>query len=318
MFKKALAMGLALLLAGLAACGKADTPTETAETTETTTTASSAPTEESAPDTAETEESGAEASLYDLVDAMGPANKHDALSLAYILFGQKVTETTEAMEAAGLAEEEVFQSYLVEWSRLATENVMGLLSLYADRDEEELAGLADDPSYMTLWDLYMEEMDKEYARMNIILADPQQWVEMAKGSDAAAVDHETDGSWPEGFFFSDRVPAIEGFDSFKTTTAGQAYGIADAEEGALFFIDFTHDEMQAYIDALLAAGAEEQVSQGSEDSLVWAGKIEDEAGCVSIMAIQDSSSEGSANSPQGIIMYCNWDYYVVTEEKGIR
>lgn len=308
MFKKAIALGLALLLLCLAACGNASTPAESAES-------QTGATDTATPDTDEEEEA---ATLTELVEAMAPANNHDALVLAYTLFSRKVTETTEAMEAAGLAEEEVFQSRLVEWSRLATENVMDLISLYADRDEEELAALSDDPSYMALWNLYMEEMDEEYTRMKIILADPEQWVETARGSSSAAVDHETDGSWPAGFFFSDRVPAIEGFDAFKTTDAGTAYGVEDAEEGALFFLHLTYDEMRAYIDELLAAGAVEQASSDMGSALTWVGKIEDETGCVSILAIQDSSNEGAADSPQGVLMYCNWDYYTVTAEAGVR
>lgn len=313
MLKKVLAAGLALLLLGLTACGGTAAPAATAAPQ------SSAPADTAAEAPAPTPEEETEApTLREQVEALGPANKHDALALALQLFSQKVRETTEAMEAAGLAEQAEFQDYLVDWSALAYERVLPIVELYADRDEEELAGLADDASYMTLWELYMKEMDEEYTRMNTILQDPQQWAELAKGSDTAAVDHETDGSWPAGFFFSDRVPEIEGFDVFKTTTAGRTYGVADAEEGALFFLSLANDRMQAYIDELLAAGAVEQSSAISGDTVTWVGKIEDEAGCVSILAIQDSTAAGTPENPQGILMYCNWDYYVVMEEAGVR
>lgn len=147
--------------------------------------------------------------------------------------------------------------------------------------------------------------------------DPALWLERYTLSpQSLAEEVASDGSWPEGYFFSDRVPALERIDSLMESETGKEYGFADGIEYAICVNAFGEDQALAYIDQLLAAGFREDAREEISGLLLWFGRLDDSQGHISAVLVYHGGAAGTAVDPAFLVQFYNCDMIGVLKDIG--
>ena len=118
---------------------------------------------------------------------------------------------------------------------------------------------------------------------------------------------ETDGSWPEGIFFSERVPALEHIDALMMSETGGEYGFEGGLEYALIVFEAGEDEALAYVDQLAGAGFREEIRQEGQGLMMWFGRKNDSEGHISAALVYMGDAGGTAESPALMVQFYSYD-----------
>ena len=150
-----------------------------------------------------------------------------------------------------------------------------------------------------------------------IARDPALWLERYKliyssqtgTSDSGASPEaiETGGVWPQGYFFSDRMPAMEQVDELLSMPTGEEYGFENGEEYLLYVYSLEPDGMEAYLDQLVEAGFRAELKEGWSEGFMWFGRLDDSEGHISLAMTYNGQAEGTAKRPCLTVQIYNYD-----------
>ncbi len=340
MFKKTWGIVLALaMLLCLAACGKEIVPVETAEAP------SALPAEENTPEPSaavptnepeadepmETAESIPEPSeaapssepeetegaisipsdggkrLTELIAETNPTNQYEELAAAREICQAQFSLAIASVEQAGLSEDATLNGLFAEWKQ-QLDDLLSYLKGYEGASEEECMALDEDPEFLYYVDYYLPALRKLYNMTSAIGEDPALWLERYTTVPEASTEKlECDGSWPEGYFFSDRVPALEHIDDFGMSATGSEYGLEDGVDYTLFVNTVEQDQINAYIDQLIGAGVRKEAEIESLGTLLWFGRLNDSEGHISVALMYNSNADGTGDNPALMIQFYNYD-----------
>lgn len=306
MYKKLMVIVLALsMLLCLAACGD---KTSSAETS-----GNKSDTDESAPaddkESSETEKttSDEEKNLSERIAETNPANQYEELTAAYEICNEQLSKAIASVEQAGLSEDSTLSGLITEWGQTLGD-LHNYLNGYAQATPEELAALEGDADFMYYINYFLPDLAKVYNMTGAIAEDPALWLErytLVPQSQTEEV--EFDGSWPEGYFFSDRVPKLENVDTLMVSEGGKEYGFEDGVEYSLLVNSIEKDQAMAYIDQLVEAGFREETVTESIGVLLWFGRLNDSEGHISAAIMYNGNVSGTAENPALIVQYYNYD-----------
>lgn len=328
MMKKVMGIVLALsILLCLAACGNEAAPAETAESP------SASPAEESAPEAAEAapadepesntpEEiapapSDGEKRLAELIAETNPANKYEELAAALEICQTQFDLAVASTEKAGLSEDPTLSGLIAEWGQQLGD-LRDYLKEHEGASEEELTALDEDADFMYYADSFLPALTRLYNMTSAIEKDPALWLKRYAAVPEAEVEQvECDGSWPEGYFFSDRVPAIEPINDIMTSASGGEYGFEDGTEYSLSVVSLEEEQARAYVDQLIEAGFQEESTTEALDSFVWFGRLNDNEGHISAAILYDGNAAGTAADPALLAQFYDYDIIGVMLDIGM-
>lgn len=312
MFKKATGILLALsVLVSLAACGNETASAETAASPNALSAnagadvpADAAPDADAAP---AQEPSDREKSLAELVAQTNPANKYRELAAAYTLCEDQLAAAVESAAAAGLSEDETLYPLIAEWVRQLSD-LAAYLATYANAGEEELNSLDSDEEFLSYSDYFWSDLVPIYNMTRALAEDPVLWLKYyTTVSDAPARELESDGTWPQEYFFSDRVPKLETVDALVCSETGKDFGFEDGEEYAITVNALPEDEALAYIDRLIDAGFREDTRKEAMGLWLWFGRLDDSEGHISAIIVYNANAAGTEESPACMVQFYNYD-----------
>lgn len=302
MRKKVMGLLLALsLVLSLAACGK-----EAASAPE-------AGTEGQEPVQTQTAETAfqPEKKLSQLVAERNPKDREEEVTIALELAREELDRAVAAAEAAGLSGDETLQERLGFWDGRITDLVE-----YLPEYMEQVDGEPTQEQDEELFDIILDAA-WVYNAARGIARDPALWLERYKliynsqtgtsDSGAAPENIETGGVWPQGYFFSDRMPAMEQVDELLSMPTGEEYGFENGEEYLLYVYSLEPDGMEAYLDQLVQAGFREELKDGWSEGFMWFGRLDDSEGHISLAMTYNGQAEGTAKRPCLTVQIYNYD-----------
>lgn len=317
MFKKVMAIVLALsMLLCLAACAKEDAPADAAgdqggasgaapdsDASTGTEGAASAPVEE-------------EKRLDELVAETNPANKYEELIAARDICQEQFQRAVASVEQAGLSEDTTLSELTAEWKQLF-DDLHAYLFTYEGASAEELNALEGDADFQYYAGTYLSHLRQHYNMTSALARDPALWLERyTLVPQSAAEVVETDGSWPAGYFFSDRVPALESIDGLMMSETGKEYGFENGVEYALFVNAIETDQALAYVDQLIGVGFREENRAEAQDVLLWFGKLNDGQGHISAIVMYNGNADGTAANPALMVQFYCYDIIGIMTDLG--
>ena len=340
MFKKVMAILLALsMLLCLAACGKEgaaetdgsqdDIPAEeSSESGQEDAEPAAEPegeepeaAEESAPaetegeepepeEPAETEEPAAsdgEKRLDERVAETGPANKFEELRAAYEICQAQLDLAEESAENAGLSGDATLSGLFSDWKAQLGE-LYDYLKEYEGADEGTLDALDEDPLLLYYVAYFQPILPMLYNMTGAIAEDPALFLERyLTVPESAAEPVECDGSWPEGYFFSDRVPEIEHIDRLEMSATGDQYGFDGGVNYTLYVNEFGEEQARAYMDQLVEAGFRRESGAEEMGAILWYGRRDDSEGHISVAMMYNGNAAGTADSPALTVIFYDYD-----------
>ena len=307
--KKVMTMVLALfMLLCHAACGNAPDPVKTTAspggTTESPEVVLTDAPEESEPGNAASAE---EKSLSERIAEINPSNKYGELAAAHKICQEQFELAVASAEKAGLSEDSTLGGLIEEW-RQQLGDLRNYLKEYEGSGEEALNALDEDADFMYYAEASLNHLVRLYNMTSAISADPALWLERyTLVPQSLAEEVETDGSWPEGYFFSDRVPATDSVDSLLVSETGKEYGFEDGIEYAVCVNKFEEDTALSYIDQLLEAGFREAAKAEMSGAFMWFGRLDDSEGHISAMIVYNGGAAGTAVDPAFMAQFYNCD-----------
>lgn len=327
MLKKVIVIVLAMsILLCLAACGNETAPVETdGNTTEESATESSEAAPISEPEISEPKEtketvpdsSGEEERLSELIAETNPANKYEELAAALEICQTQFDLAVASTEKAGLSEDPTLSGLIAEWGQQLGD-LRDYLKEHEGASEEELNALDEDADFMYYADSFLPALTRLYNMTSAIEKDPALWLKRYAAVPEAEVEQvECDGSWPEGYFFSDRVPAIEPINDIMTSASGGEYGFEDGTEYSLSVVSLEEEQARAYIDQLIEAGFQEVSTTEAMGSFVWFGRLNDNDGHISAAILYDGNAAGTAADPALLAQFYDYDIIGVMLDIGM-
>lgn len=300
--RKILVVAVISLLLCLTGCGKNASVNETADTSSTADTTSSEPT-------------NGVYKLTELIMQSEPANRYEELVEAEKICRSTLITAMAAAEDAGLSENEILSEYFASWNEKYND-LDNFLAQYEAASDEELNALNSDNDFMYNADSYLLELRLAYNMSRAIAQDPEKWLmEYQTTLDSSLEFIDNDGSWPQGYFFTSRVPSFENIDGFAAGPSGSEYGIEDGQECALFAYSFGEDQAYAYVDQLIAAGFKEECMSNYGNGFMWFGRLNDGEGHISAAIMYDSTAPAS-NIPPFILELYNFDLIGIMIDTG--
>lgn len=292
---------IALLLC-LTGCGKSASVNETADTSSTSDTTSSLP-------------ANGVYKLTELIMQSEPANRYEELVAANEICRSMLVQAMASAEEAGLSENEILSEYFANWNEKYND-LDNFLAQYEAASDEELNALNSDNDFMYNADSYLLELRLAYNMSRAIAQDPELWLlHYQNPLDSALEFVDNDGSWPQDYFFTSRVPSFENIDGFAAGPSGSEYGIEDGQECALFAYSFGEDQAYAYVDQLIAAGFKEECRANYENGFMWFGRLNDSEGHISVAIMYDSTAPTS-NIPPFMLELYNYDIIGIMIDTG--
>ena len=327
MLKKVIVIVLAMsILLCLAACGNETAPVETdGNTTEESATESSEAAPISEPEISEPKEtketvpdsSSEEKRLSELIAETNPTNKYEELAAACEICQEQFDLAVASVEKAGLSEDSTLSGLIADWSQQLGD-LRDYLKGYEGASEEELTALDEDEEFMYYADNFLPVLSRMYNMTSAIAEDPALWLERYTLVPEAETEQvECDSSWPEGYFFSERVPALESIDSFMMSETGKEYGFEDGIEYSLSVASLEEEQARAYIDQLIEAGFQEVSTTEAMGSFVWFGRLNDSEGHISAAILYDGNAAGTAADPTFMAQFYNCDIVGVMLDIGM-
>lgn len=317
MLKKVIVIVLAMsILLCLAACGNETAPVETdGNTTEESATESSEAAPISEPEISEPKEtketvpdsSSEEKRLSELIAETNPTNKYEELAAACEICQEQFDLAVASVEKAGLSEDSTLSGLIADWSQQLGD-LRDYLKGYEGASEEELTALDEDEEFMYYADNFLPVLSRMYNMTSAIAEDPALWLERYTAVPESETEQlECDGSWPEGYFFSDRVPALERVDDFLTSMSGGVYGYEGGTEYALLVNEFGEDQALAYIDRLMEMGFREETKTDAMGTFLWFGRMDDSEGHISAAIMYNGSAAGTPQDPAFMVQFYDYD-----------
>ena len=327
MLKKVIVIVLAMsILLCLAACGNETAPVETdGNTTEESATESSEAAPISEPEISEPKEtketvpdsSSEEERLSELIAETNPANKYEELAAALDICQTQFDLAVASTEKAGLSEDPTLNGLIAEWGQQLGD-LRDYLKEHEGASDEELNALDEDADFMYYADSFLPALTRLYNMTSAIAEDPALWLEWYTLVPEAETEQvECDSSWPEGYFFSERVPALESIDSFMMSETGKEFGFEDGIEYSLSVASLEEEQARAYIDQLIEAGFQEVSTTEAMGSFVWFGRLNDSEGHISAAILYDGNAAGTAADPTFMAQFYNCDIVGVMLDIGM-
>lgn len=314
MFKKAAAIALILsLLLFPAACGNEAAQEETTGSQSSSEASAAAPAGEAeSGEPAEPEESAPQLSaeekrLPELAAETNPANKYEELIAARDICMERFNAAVASAERAGLSEDETISELTAQWLERFG-NLRDYLAEFEEMSGEERSALDEDEDFVSHADYYMSALSKIFNMTRALEKDPALWLSRYTTVPQSETELlETDGSWPEGIFFSERVPALEHIDALMMSETGGEYGFEGGLEYALIVFEAGEDEALAYVDQLAGAGFREEIRQEGQGLMMWFGRKNDSEGHISAALVYMEDAGGTAESPALMVQFYSYD-----------
>lgn len=304
--RKVLLVAVALILLCTSGCAKkyeasstTTTVTETTTTTTVTTTATTAVAED--------------VNLDDLVTARRPADKLEKLQIFFEETEKKFNAAHDTAIETLFAGDETYLSMEASWK----EELYGKDGNSGMRAEiNRLTGLAeaDREAFLSDYDAAMDSdmisLRELWNRIHAFTKDPETAITAEKGQlDFTVV--ETDGSWPEGYFFSEIIPPLPHFDDLEVSRQGEeTMNIEGGMECVFTVYIMTAEEYQDYFARIEKAGARQLMDLSTGTTSRWVGECgsKDDGTYMLLLLTFDETAEGSYALPQFTLGMMNWDY----------
>ena len=248
-----------------------------------------------------------EKNLSQLVAERNPKDRMEEVTIALEIAREELGRAVAAVEKAGLSGDETLQEELGYWDDQLTSR-----SDYVKKMDGEMTQEQDEE----LFDIILDAA-WVYNAARGIARDPALWLERYKliyssqtgTSDSGASPEaiETGGVWPQGYFFSDRMPAMEQVDELLSMPTGEEYGFENGEEYLLYVYSLEPDGMEAYLDQLVQAGFREELKDGWSEGFMWFGRLDDSEGHISLAMTYNGQAEGTAKRPCLTVQIYNYD-----------
>lgn len=248
-----------------------------------------------------------EKNLSQLVAERNPKDRMEEVTIALEIAREELGRAVAAVEKAGLSGDETLQEELGYWDDQLTSRsdyVKKMDGEMTQELDEELVGILMDGALV-------------YNKAKGVARDPALWLERYKliynpptgtsDSGAAPENIETGGVWPQGYFFSDRMPAMEQVDELLFMPAGEEYSFENGEEYLLYVYSLEPDGMEAYLDQLVQAGFREELKDGWSEGFMWFGRLDDSEGHISLAMTYNGQAEGTAKRPCLTVQIYNYD-----------
>lgn len=317
MLKKVIVIVLAMsILLCLAACGNETAPVETdGNTTEESATESSEAAPISEPEISEPKEtketvpdsSSEEKRLSELIAETNPTNKYEELTAARDICQEQYDLAVASVEKAGLSEDSTLSGLIAEWGQTLG-NLRDYLKGYEGASEEELNALDEDTEFIYYADNFLPILTRLYNMTSAVAEDPALWLEWYTAVPESETEQlDCNGSWPEGYFFSDRAPALERVDDFSTSASGGVYGFDGGSEYALLVNEFEEDQALGYIDQLVEMGFREETKTDAMGAFLWFGNLDDSEGHISTAIMYNGNAAGTPQDPAFMVQFYDYD-----------
>ena len=248
-----------------------------------------------------------EKNLSQLVAERNPKDRMEEVTIALEIAREELGRAVAAVEKAGLSGDETLQEELGYWDDQLTSR-----SDYVKKMDGEMTQEQDEE----LFDIILDAA-WVYNAARGIARDPALWLERYKliynpptgtsDSGASPETIETGGVWPQGYFFSDRMPAMEQVDELLSMPTGEEYGFENGEEYLLYVYSLEPDAMEAYLDQLVQAGFREELKDGWSEGFMWFGRLDDSEGHISLAMTYNGQAEGTAKRPCLTVQIYNYD-----------
>lgn len=248
-----------------------------------------------------------EKNLSQLVAERNPKDRMEEVTIALEIAREELGRAVAAVEKAGLSGDETLQEELGYWDDQLTSR-----SDYVKKMDGEMTQEQDEE----LFDIILDAA-WVYNAARGIARDPALWLERYKliynpptgtsDSGASPETIETGGVWPQGYFFSDRMPAMEQVDELLSMPTGEEYGFENGEEYLLYVYSLEPDGMEAYLDQLVQAGFREELKDGWSEGFMWFGRLDDSEGHISLAMTYNGQAEGTAKRPCLTVQIYNYD-----------
>lgn len=248
-----------------------------------------------------------EKNLSQLVAERNPKDRMEEVTIALEIAREELGRAVAAVEKAGLSGDETLQERLGYWDDQLTSRsdyVKKMDGEMTQELDEELVGILMDGALV-------------YNKAKGVARDPALWLERYKliynpptgtsDSGASPETIETGGVWPQGYFFSDRMPAMEQVDELLSMPTGEEYGFENGEEYLLYVYSLEPDGMEAYLDQLVQAGFREELKDGWSEGFMWFGRLDDSEGHISLAMTYNGQAEGTAKRPCLTVQIYNYD-----------
>lgn len=252
-----------------------------------------------------------EKNLSQLVAERNPKDRMEEVTIALEMAREELDRAVAAVEKAGLSGDETLQERLGFWDGRITDLVEYLPEYMEQVDGEPTQEQDED-----LFDILLDAA-WVYNSARGIARDPALWLERYKliynpptgtsDSGASPETIETGGVWPQGYFFSDRMPAMEQVDELLSMPTGEEYGFENGEEYLLYVYSLEPDGMEAYLDQLVQAGFREELKDGWSEGFMWFGRLDDSEGHISLAMTYNGQAEGTAKRPCLTVQIYNYD-----------
>lgn len=245
--------------------------------------------------------------LDELIAQTNPSNKYEELVAANEICREQYDLAVLSIEKAGLSEDSTLSGLVTEW-REQFGDLRNCLKEYENASQEELNALDEDAEFMYYADYFLPAFARIYNMTNAIAEDPALWLERYMTVPEGVIESiECDGSWPEGYFFSDRVPELEHVDELGMSATGNAFGFEDGVEYALYVNEFEEEQALVYIDQLIEMGFREETESEAMGAFIWFGRLNDSEGHISAAIMYDGNADGTAEDPAMMVQLYNYD-----------
>ena len=254
--------------------------------------------------------------LEDLISATNPANQYEKLIAARDICQAQYDKAIIALNNAGLSEDQTMSVVIQDWDKWLN-SANGRIEEQAGKSEEELNALDDDKDFADIMDFLLPYLTRAHNMMLAVEKDPALWLKQYTSNTTA--DYESidfDGTWPEGYFFSDRVPVLEGVNAVTKAASGDIYGFEGGLEYALYVYQIDHDQVLEYIDQLNQAGFYEEAFEDDFGLILWFGRIKDSDGQISVALLYQEDASGTSDSPALSVKFYDYDLVGVMIDMG--
>ncbi len=254
--------------------------------------------------------------LEDLIEETNPANQYEKLIAARDICQEQYDKAIAAIEKAGLTEDPTMSEVIQNWNKWLT-SANGRLEEQAGKSEAELNALDDDKDFADIMNFLLPYLTRVHNMTLAAEKDPVLWLKQFTSSNGA--DYETvdfDGLWPEGYFFSNRVPILEGINKITKAVSGDLYGFDGGLEYSLYVYQIDHDKVLEYIDQLNNDGFYEEAIEDDFGMILWFGRMKDSEGQISAAIMYNESASGTADSPALSVKFFDYDLVGVMIDLG--